>query len=67
MTFNSVRFDALTAAYHGWLVGTVSPADFASATSRYLAEIEAEREAESNESTSGRGVEVTHATTGGVK
>jgi len=41
--FNSPRFTALSDAYHGWLVGTVSIADFTAAASRYMAEIEAER------------------------
>jgi len=41
--FSLARFAALAAAYHGWLVGTVSIADFAAVTSRYMAEIEAER------------------------
>jgi len=41
--FNLTRFDSLTTAYHGWLAGTVSMADFALVTSRYMAEIEAER------------------------
>ena len=43
------RFNALSAAYHEWLIGNVSTVEFAGVASRYIAEIEFERDDEKHE------------------